>query len=723
MKSKEMFGNALWVSPNGNCDTPYIRGEFSLSGGVRKAEITICGLGFFELSFNGRRVGDDLFVPVTSDYHFYEEQLCYKKHGEELSHRIYCLKYDVTEYLRSENCIGVLLAPGWYKNNQRASYGEVKLCFALRVTLKNGETVEILSGDWLKWTKSPIVWYGFYNGEAQDYNKIRLDGWDTVGFTGGEWADVQTVPAPETDYYIQDCPADKVIRYITPKFVRETENGFVYDCGENISGTPVLRAKNNFSEKITLKCGERLNGDGTLDDKTTHWQNSEFITDGTERTYRLRMMWYGFRYFEVSKNAEPVNCAVIHSNTPVTSGFSCDVPLLNWLYETFIRTQLNNMHSGIPSDCPTLEKRGYTGDGQLLCECGMMMLDSKKFYRKWIEDIFDCQDKKSGHVQYAAPYFRSGGGPGGWGCAIIEVPYTYYQIFGDGEPLKKSIPKTLKYFDYLDAHSEDDLVVSDQEGEWCLGDWCAPEKTLIPEPFVNTYFYIKSIDRVLDACEVFGEDKLKESLKAKRDKKVSAIIRRYYNEKTGDFAENIQAANAFALDLGLGDERTTNNLVSHYEKIKAYDTGIFGTDILTRILFEKGYSQLAFDLLTSDSKYSFNTWMKSGCTTLPENWNFERSQDHPMFGAVTRYLFTYILGIRCIEAGYGKVLIKPCFVDGINNAKGYITTEHGKLSVGYQRSGKYLLIETEIPKGISARISIGGDEKFLSQGKSKIIVN
>lgn len=720
MKFNEMFGAASFVSPDEICDTPYIRGEFSLPDSVESAEITICGLGFFELSLNGRRVGDDLFVPVTSDYHFYKEQYCYKNFGEQLSHRIYCLKYDVAEYLVEKNCIGVLLAPGWYKNNQRAPYGEVKLCFNLKVTLKNGETKEILSGNWLEWTKSPIVWYGFYNGEAQNYDKIRLDGWDTVGFSGGEWSHVTIADTPETEYYIQDCPADKVIRYLKPKFIRETENGFIYDCGENISGTPILCSKNGSGEKITLKCGERLNEDGTLDEKMTHWQNSEFITDGSNRTYSLRMMWYGFRYFEISKNAEPVSCAVIHADTSVTSDFSCDNPLLNWLYKTYIRTQLNNMHCGIPSDCPHIEKRGYTGDGQLLCECGMMVLDSKRFYRKWIDDIFDCQDTKSGHVQYTAPYFHSGGGPGGWGSAIIEVPYTFYKIYGDSEPLRLAFAKTLKYFDYLDNHSEYDLVTSDQEGDWFLGDWCAPGKTLIPEPFVNTYFYIKSIDRILEACDIFGEVKLKEQIKDKRKIKVSAILKNYFDEKTGDFAGNIQAANAFAIDIGLGDERTLKNLVSHYEDIKAYDTGIFGTDILTKILFEKGYSNLAFDLLTGDGKYSFRTWMNEGCTTLPENWNFERSLDHPMFGAVTKYLFTYLLGIRCLSPGYNKILIKPCFVDGVRNAKGYITTNSGKVFVGFKRTGNSVAVTAEVPDGVVASIDINGEVRELSSGKNEL---
>ena len=86
------------------------------------------------------------------------------------------------------------------------------------------------------------------------------------------------------------------------------------------------------------------------------------------------------------------------------------------------------MHTGIPSDCPHIERRGYTGDGQLVCRAAMDVLDAKDFYRKWIEDIADCQDRLTGHVQYTAPYIRSGGGPGGWGGAACIVPWRYYEF-------------------------------------------------------------------------------------------------------------------------------------------------------------------------------------------------------------------------------------------------------------------------------------------------------
>lgn len=744
MKASELFGKAKWVSPMEQCDTPYIRGEFAAEKEIQKASITICGLGWFMLYLNGRKVGDELFTPANTDYQHCPEMHYSEYFGEVLSHRIYCLEYDITDYLFKEsdacNCIGVALAPGWYKTNTEVpdeyglgySYGYVKLCFRIQLLYTDGTREEVLSGEDLKWSESPLVHYTLRLGERYDYNSIRMDGWNVAGFDDSEWYAVESVEAPVSEYYLQDCLPDRVIRHITPKLIHETEDAYIYDVGENITGTPVVKQRGNAVEEIIFRCSERLNPDKTIEENTMHNQESRFVTDGMDREYRLQFSWFGFRYVSVSKNAVMTDCEVIHTDVAVTSAFRSDNELLNWLYDAYIRTQLDNIHCCIPSDCPHLEKQGYTGDGQLTAQCCMMLLDSRKMYDKWLGDISDCQDTISGHVQYCAPYIWCGGGPGGWGCAIIEVPYLYYQMYGDKSVLEEFLPKTLHYFDYLEAHSEEELVTSDQPGLWCLGDWCTPEKIAIPAPFVNNYFYIKSLNRTIETCRILGKEELIPGLEARKAVKIQALEAHYYNAETGDYAENIQGANAFAIDLGLGDERTLDHMVERYRSCGMYDTGIFGTDIVTRVLFEKGYNNEAFQLLTSKGKYSFYNWMVSGSTTLPEYWTFKRSQNHPMFGAVVKYLFIYLLGIVNEGVAYENILIEPRFVEGMDRAEGYLTTERGKISVKYEKirdedsesadaMREKVSVTVEIPESVSARFRYQGKEQSLAAGVNELV--
>ena len=58
--------NAKWVRAETNA-APVIRKTLVVEN-PEGAEIDVCGLGFFELYINGKKVSDDRFVPSWSDY-------------------------------------------------------------------------------------------------------------------------------------------------------------------------------------------------------------------------------------------------------------------------------------------------------------------------------------------------------------------------------------------------------------------------------------------------------------------------------------------------------------------------------------------------------------------------------------------------------------------------------------------------------------------------------
>ena len=745
MTFAEVFKNAQWVGPDAECAAPYMREIIEINGETSSAEISICGLGFFELYINGARVSGDVFAPVTSDYCKREFTVCGQPFPEELRHRVYYVKYDVSGYLQpGKNAICVALGPGWFAQNIwtdpgcEPRYGDVRLAYILTARGADGAQSTFVSGPQIKWAQGPVCKYNLFSGEEQDMALSR-DGWLEPEYDDSDWRASRVLDDLDTAYQPQDCPADAVVRHIRPRRIGEKDGAVIYDLGENISGTPVLLSHGNAGDVVEMRMAEEIK-EGALDEAYVHCQCERFTLDGEPRTLHARFTWFGFRYFSVVGPADVVDCLVIHSNIPVTAEFDSDNETLNWLFDAYIRTQLCNMHAGIPSDCPHLERRGYTGDGQLVCQSAMITLDAQSFYRKWMRDIEDCQDDITGHVQYTAPYTRCGGGPGGWGCAIVHVPYCYYLQYGDAEPMRRMLPRMLKYFEYLEAHSENKLVVSDNPEQWCLGDWCAPpvlevpdgldrstwagpDAMRIPEPFVNNYFYIKSMCEVLAICEVLGIHEYDDMLNARIDERVKAIMDNYFDPATGDFANNDQGSNAFAIDLGLGDERTLENMVRHYNEIGCFDTGIFGTDIVPRVLFERGYAQTAFNLISSERAVSFETMRALGATTLWEEWpiKMERSHSHPMFGGVVRYLFEYLLGIGHVGAGWDKIEIKPQPVVGLNYVSGSIATPRGRVSVRINRVDDHLVIDVHMDDPKGAAFVLGEARYELTETDSQFI--
>ena len=721
MTHQEMFGKAQWLGFDGKTKTPVVRASFEMHRAVR-AHIVICGLGYFELYLNGRRVSDDLFVPVTSDYCHRDIRVNGQPFDELFHHRCYAVQYDILPYLHEgKNELAVALGPGFFAQetwsfDRNVSFGEVRLCYRIVLTDALGGQAEVLSGEDARWTQGEVIACNLFSGERHDLNVLE-EGWTTADASC--WNRVRILEPMDTVYQLQDSPADRVERTIRPVLLSEGPRGRLYDLGENTTGWVILRDRSQKGETVEVRFGEMLDTRGLLSGYYTHRQCWQIVSDGGGRLLHPRFTWYGFRYFVVEGAAEVVSAAVIHTDIPKASSFKSASPVLNWLYEAYIRTQLANLHGGIPSDCPHLERRGYTGDGQLTSETAMLTLNHKTTMRKWMRDILDCQDEVSGHVQYTAPYQRCGGGPGGWGIAIINVPLNYYRQYGDIATLSEMYGGMVKYIDYLEAHSEEDLVVSDRAGEWCLGDWCTPDPIKLPPPFVNTYFKIKALDAITEIDQILAKG-VNPPWRELRQRACAAIVKKYYNAETHDFADNVQGANAFALDVGLGDEATLKHFLDRYEQLGSYDTGIFGTEIVTRLLADKERYDLEYCLLTSERPNSFGSMMRTGATTLWEYWSdceYQRSLNHPMFGAVVKQLFYDVLGMRRLsKAGWQKVRIEPKMMKWLPEAKGHIVTPLGKLAVCYRKTLLSTEISVEVPAGMQAVLTLAGKTETLREG-------
>lgn len=724
MTHKELFGNAQWLCMDKPCDAALFRSVFE-SKNANKAEIIICGLGYFKLYINGKRVGNDEFVPANSDYHDRPDMTLEYPLSDEFSHRIYCMKYDIKDYLTDgENVIGVMVGGGFYHQLLRnaegkMSFGNIKLCYKINIDeneiLSDRKTVKCQTG----FFKASNLFFGEY----LDYTNFDRK-WNTKDADENGWETPRSVCAPKSEYLIQDCPTDKVKEILKPQLVKNFGEYSVYKIEKNISGYPVIKCTKP-GEKIVIECTEEIDENCNLDNTSVGWgeqtQKLTFITD-SEEIYHPHFCWAGFRYFSLTNNAEPVEVRFIHADVDVTSDFECSDETLNWYYKTFVNTQLSNMHGCVPSDCPHRERLGYTGDGQLTCDAVMTEFDAESFYRKWIQDILDCQDKNTGHVQHTAPFGGGGGGPIGWGGAIIKVPYTFFRHYGNKEDLEKVFPRMDLFVDYIESHTENGLIVREEKDGWCLGDWCAPTSIEIPEEYVNTTMFITQLKMMIFCAKNIGKnyEKYEQLIKLHSD----AIINKYFDKNTNSFFNDIQGADSFAIDCGIANENTIKNVVRKYTEKTEFDTGIFGTDVLMNALYSTGNGNLATEILANKNESSFDFMRRSGATTLWENWNGEASHSHPMFGAATAYLFSGILGIKQNENSvrYDEITIEPVFADCLDFAKGFITTPHGKISVEWKKENGKITAEIELCDNIKAVFKNGEKIVELTAGKNQVII-
>ena len=82
---------------------PLLRKTFSLDKRIERATAYISGLGYYELTLNGQKVGDHVLDPKFTRY----------------DRRVLYVTYDMTRQLKNgNNAMGVILGNGWYNSTK-----------------------------------------------------------------------------------------------------------------------------------------------------------------------------------------------------------------------------------------------------------------------------------------------------------------------------------------------------------------------------------------------------------------------------------------------------------------------------------------------------------------------------------------------------------------------------------------------------------------------------
>ena len=102
--------------------SPILRKSFEIpKKPIRSAKAYVCGLGLFELSLNGRKVGDHELDPVHSNY----------------AKRVYYVTFDIKDRLwEGGNVVGVMLGSGFYDIHEREHWDFDKAPWLDRVKLR-----------------------------------------------------------------------------------------------------------------------------------------------------------------------------------------------------------------------------------------------------------------------------------------------------------------------------------------------------------------------------------------------------------------------------------------------------------------------------------------------------------------------------------------------------------------------------------------------------------
>ena len=181
-------------------------------------------------------------------------------------------------------------------------------------------------------------------------------------------------------------------------------------------------------------------------------------------------------------------------------------------------------------------------------------------------------------------------------------------------------------------------------------------------------------------------------------------------------------ANVFPLAFGLTPTEMLPT-VTALIRSKGMACSVYAAQFLLEAVYEAGEADYAFSLMTATCERSWAHWIYDvGSTISLEAWakRFKPNQDwnHAWGAAPANIIPRYLMGIRPLEPGFGRILIQPQ-PGPLAYAEMTTPTIRGPVTVRFQNEpGRSFHLEVEIPANTSARVvlpslSLSGQTVFV----------
>lgn len=755
---------ARWISGNylPQKSTRYpvdcFRRDFNTNKDIKKARLYISACGVYEAKMNGERIGTACLAPGCTDYR----------------HRIQYQAYDVTDLLDDKNILEIMLADGWYRGSIGCKgvtnvFGrETKLLCQLEITFTDGSKEEIVSDDDFSWSNDgPIRFADLKDGETYDASLLPTYQGKAKEVNEG------IIPKSSNNVVATEHETFKAKLIVTPSGKK------VLDFGQNIAGFISFRIKGVKGQKVLLRCGEILdqNGEFTQDNiqcskpvaeiedreaiinlitdqvekipgekQQTPLQEVIFYCSGSDDEYKMRFGVFGFRYALIETEAyfEPddFRAIAVYSDMEETGTFNCSHEGINKLYQNTFWSMKGN-YLDVPTDCPTRERLGWTADAQIFFNTASYFMNVAPFFRKWLKDLEDDQFPE-GNSSAVVPYqglsmmYDSTGTSVGWNDALIILPYRFWKRYGDQRIIRDYYDMMRKCAMFMinnTGHKDSNDAKENPYNQYVyekgvqLGEWLEPEeyKENPMDPTIThteecTAYMHYSMSIMGEVAKVIGNDEDEKIFMKYADGAYRAYQYLFLKEETIDTDRQAKLVRPIALGLAKG--KTKENLQKRLKKAiensnYRVGTGFLSTPFLLTVLTEAGYSELAYKVLENEEKPGWLYEVKSGATTIWEDWEGSVSHNHYSPGSVCEWMINTIAGI--MVKGENQFVIKPVPGGSLKYATAEYDSIYGKVTSSWEKSAGGYNFDIVIPSNTKATLLLpNGKEMQIDSGHHTI---
>lgn len=661
---------------------------------IKKAELRICGLGFYELTINNKKVGDAEFAPLWSDY---DKSIFYNL-------------YDVTSYLQlGYNEIRVLLGNGFYNeqggryHKLRISFGPPTLKFFLYVIYEDGMRERLLSDENWEWAPSPIVFNSIYGGEDYD---ARIEPTD--------WKPVVIQEAPKGLLRKQIAKPVKIMEQFPVKKTLRKDSLMVLDMGQNLAGYPEITVSGKPGQYLKITPAETLTPEGLCNQKQTgrpHYYTYILKGEGKE-TWHPRFSYYSYRYLQIEgdiKVLKDIKSCFIYNSALRIGEFECSNPLINDTHKLIDRAIRSNWQA-VWTDCPAREKLGWLEQDWLNGEALVYNYDAQSMIEQTMQNIVDAQHEDGSMPEIAPEYTQFTGSwarpfqeSPEWGGAIIALPMLYWQHYGELSLAREYYEPMKRYINYL-ASQDSAYILKMGLGDWYdYGPGRAGFSQNTPMPLVSTAHYYQWMCYMYVLAKQLGKRDEAYAFNQRAENIRQAFNREFYDAKRKTYGTGSQCSLALPLYLKLVPEKdyqaVLQNLIKDiHQHGDRLTTGDVGNRYLFYTLAKNGHRELLYKMLNHYDVPGYGYQIKKGQTTLTEQWNPDHgaSMNHFMMAHIENLLIPDLLGI---QRNGDLIEIAPHPVGDLTWCKGSTMSAQGKVSVSWKIKKDKFIMDIDIPEG------------------------
>lgn len=723
----------------------YFAKAFLAERKIVRARAYVCGLGYYEVELNGRRVGDHLLDPGQTDY---ETGALYSA-------------YDIGGMLHpGKNVVLFCLANGRHID----AYGYPNPRGVLQILIEYSDGSRTTVGTDETWLSSygPVRENGIYLGETYDAREeAKIDALKAAALKelsrgerphlkatrkNGAAIKVANIGKP-LPLRPQLMPPIRARRELPAFELTNPKPGvYIYDFGQNFAGVIRLKVEGPRGTRIELRYAELIGAQGELHVGTNREApaSDTYILKGEGlEIFQPRFTYHGFRYVRVSgfpgtPSIDAVQAVVLHTDLEQTGSFTCSDPLINKIHENVLWSGKSNLMS-IPTDCPQRgERMGWLGDAQLASEQAMCNYDMAAFYVKYLEDIRLSQ-KKDGSLSDVTPaYWPLYPGDPAWTTAYVTLAWHMYFTYGDTAILEIHYEPIKRYLDFLAKESDGHIIR--RLGKY--GDWCPPASRFpkqTPIELTSTWYHYHDTLLFSRIAKVLGKEDDSKRYAARAGEILEAFNKEFLKEE-GRYAtlqmspidhSPGQTSQTLPLFLDMVPKKVHAAAVETLVKTitddhdSHVDTGIVGTRYLFEVLRNEGHTDLAYRMITQKSYPGWGYMIERGATTIWERWEEltglgMNSHNHIMLGTVDAWFYRTLAGIRQSAPLWRKAIIEPYHPGELTHASARVGTLYGALESSWARQPGSFTLDLKVPVGIEATVRIPrgvGRARLLESGK------